>query len=537
MTAPGTSFLDFFVLEAGEYVEQLDGLVLRAPGSGPDADQLQKVARALRGSATMAKLSSFADLASGIEAVGRALRTNAVSWDERLKSALAGTIDDFKILVRAVRTWSPNEDQLAMRRLQELGQFVQTTSGSATPSAASGMSFFASETNNIAAGLELLATRPDDHVGGANVLARVRALRGVAGTKEIPALSEVTEAAEAAVKPLEMGTAKLTPEHVNLLRASADILRTISAALAGGPAVTTSTPQYRSFLTALDAVVAHAGSERVIPIDQLFYDDAGPHILSVASNPPTTPAQRFRMEVVSLGEHLHQVIDEARRATDLIQQEHARGELGKALRSIRATASSFGQMAVAQTVDAHLEAAGDLTPAAIDAISKFAASISPAVTAPPPTAPATVPIRPTHIHQVAEALGTTGPLPRTSAVMQQPAPMTPGSLPSRSAPTSAPAPAPAPAPARATAPAPSATRASQSLDAHIAAFDALSNERFAEPAKLEDDVVPVDALLYRGRAALDRAVELRDAIRRAGGTPAPEVLEELYDLVELARVD
>ena len=78
--------------------------------------------------------------------------------------------------------------------------------------------------------------------------------------------------------------------------------------------------------------------------------------------------------------------------------------------------------------------------------------------------------------------------------------------------------------------------AASALDSHIAAFDALANERFAEPARLEDDVIPVDALLYKGRAALDRAVEIRDSIRRAGGTPAPEVLEELYDLVELARV-
>ena len=525
MTAPGTSFLDFFVLEAGEYVEQLDGLVSRAPGSGPDADQLQRLARALRGSATMAKLSSFADLASGVEGVGRALRGSSVKWDERLKSVLTATIDDFKILVRAVRGWSPNEDQLAMKRLQELAQYAPVAAGSATPIATSGATFFASETNNIAAGLELLATRPDDRVGGANVLARVRALRGVAGMKEVPALSEVTEAAESAVKPLETGTDRLSAEHVNLLRASADLLRSISAALAGGPQVTTSTPQYRSFLTALDAVVANTGNERVIPIDKLFYDDAGPHILSVASNPPTTPAQRFRMEVVSLGEHLHQVIDEARRATDAIHQEHAKGELGKALRAIRATASSFGQMAVAQTVDAHLESAGDLTPAAIDSISAFAATISPPVSVPPPPAPATVPIRPTHIHQVAEALGSAGPLPRTSAVMPQPEPMEPGSLPSRSA--------PAVASAASTA---ASTARPQSLDAHIAAFDALSNERFAEPANLEGDVIPVDALLYKGRAALDRAVELRDAIRRAGGTPAPEMLEELYDLVELARV-
>ena len=529
MTAPGTSFLDFFVLEAGEYVEQLDGLVSRAPVTGPNGDQLQKISRALRGSATMAKLSSFADLASGLEAVGRALNQGSLAWDERLKSVLVATIDDFKILVRGVRTWSANEDQLAMRRLQELGQYVKVpASASPTPVAPSGATYFASETSNIAAGLELLATRPDDNVGGANVLARVRALRGVAGMKDVPALSEVTEAAESAVRPLEMGTPRLSPEHVNLLRAAADLLRAISASLAGGTPVTTSTPQYRGFLTALDGVVAHSGADRVIPIDQLFYNDAGPHIVSVASNPPTTPAQRFRMEVVSLGEHLHRVIDEARRATDAIQQEHAKGELGKALRAIRSTAASFGQMAVAQTVDAHLEQAGDLTPAAIDGISAFAATISPPVAVPAPPAPATVPIRPTHIHQVADALGSAGPLPRTSAVMQQPAPMAPGSLPSRSAPAAASA--PTLAPSRPPMP-PSA------LDAHIAAFDAIANEKFAEPVNLEGDVVPVDALLYKGRAALDRAVELRDAIRRAGGPPAPEVLEELYDLVELARVD
>jgi hypothetical protein len=42
--------------------------------------------------------------------------------------------------------------------------------------------------------------------------------------------------------------------------------------------------------------------------------------------------------------------------------------------------------------------------------------------------------------------------------------------------------------------------------------------------------------MYRGQAALERAIELRDALRRAGGSPAPEVLEEIYDLLDLARV-
>ena len=61
-------------------------------------------------------------------------------------------------------------------------------------------------------------------------------------------------------------------------------------------------------------------------------------------------------------------------------------------------------------------------------------------------------------------------------------------------------------------------------------------ERMAEPALVTDDPIPVDALFYRGRAALDRAIELRDGLRRAGGVAKPEVLEEIYDLLDLARV-
>ena len=84
--------------------------------------------------------------------------------------------------------------------------------------------------------------------------------------------------------------------------------------------------------------------------------------------------------------------------------------------------------------------------------------------------------------------------------------------------------------------APPAARNS-SLDSTIAAFESLSEERMAVPAEIETDLLPVDALLYRGRAALDRALELRDAIRKLGIAPPPEALEELYDLLELARIE
>lgn len=539
-TNPAASFLDFFVLEAGEYVERLDALLLRASEAGPDSDALQRAARALRGSATMAKLPSFAELASSVEAVGRGLRDGSLGWEPGLKGALTAAIDDLKILVRAARAWSPAEDQWALQRVAELAQFVKALPLiPAVPAQKPGVNqtFFANEANSVAAGLDLIAARPDDRTESLSVLQRIRATRGVAGVTDVPGLSAVLEATESALRVVEQGEPRVSSERVTLLRSAANLLRAIAGALTGGEPVKVDTPQYRSFLISLDAVMAESsGADRVIPIADLFYNDAGPHIVSAAPNPPTTPTQRFRMEVVSLGEHLHRVIEEARRATDEIQREHARGQLGRALRAIRATAASFGQMAVAQTVEAYLERTGDLNVSALDAISSFAATISPAASAPTPQVAAAA--QPLRMSQAQRAVANIG-MPRAEAPAAPPTRHTPAA----STPVATP-----PVPSR---PQPAATAGharvfeavqapeperSPSLDSAIAAFDSLSEERFAEPALVEE-VVPVDALLYRGRAALDRAMQIRDELRRAGGAPAPELLEELYDLVELARAD
>ena len=541
MTSPtpqGSAFIDFFVLEAGEYVEQIDGLLARASGSGPDADALQKVSRALRGTATMARLTSFAELASTIEAVGRALRQGALRWDEAIKGALVAAVDDLKLLVRAARAWSSSEDEWALNRIAELSQFVQPQAAPGA-SAQVASSFFVNECNNVAAGLELLATRPEDRAAAINILTRVRALRGVAGVKEIPALAEVSEAAESAIRPLEVGQAQLSQEQLGLLRAAANVLRAIAGALGRGERVTTDLPEYRAYMTALDSMMAHERSaDRVVPIAKLFYDDAGPHIVEKAADPPMTPGQRFRMEVVSLGEHLHGVIDEARVADDDIQREHARGELGRALRAIRATAASFEQMAVAQTVEGYLEKTGDLTAEALDAISRFAATISPAPTTRPAADPNSVPIR---MSQVRSAVGALGQAPGSAAAVP-PAPAAPPAQHARvfaavGSSTNAPAGSARTAPPAAAPPQPRPRGAGASaLDAAIASFDSLAGERFAEPVPVADEAVPVGALLYRGSAALERAIALRDSLRAAGGPPAPDVLEEMYDLLDLARV-
>src|SRR3954470_16979395 len=123
MTAPA-GFLDFFVLEASEYVEQLDGLLLRDGASGPDLESLQRTARALRGSATMAKLPAFAEMASGIERIGQALRNGGTQWSPALGGALVAAVDDCKILLRSVRSWGAADDARSRARIDELKRFA-----------------------------------------------------------------------------------------------------------------------------------------------------------------------------------------------------------------------------------------------------------------------------------------------------------------------------------------------------------------------------------------------------------------------------
>jgi hypothetical protein len=76
------------------------------------------------------------------------------------------------------------------------------------------------------------------------------------------------------------------------------------------------------------------------------------------------------------------------------------------------------------------------------------------------------------------------------------------------------------------------------LDAGIAKLGALKTAPLVAPAPLpEQPAVPIDVLLYRGRAAIERCREIRDQVRSAGGPVDAETLGELFDLLDLALTD
>src|ERR1043165_3011122 len=129
----GSGFLEFFILEASDYVEQLDGLLLGAGAEGPDGEVLQRIARALRGTATMAKLPTFAELAGGMERVGRGIQEGVVEWNPALGGVLVAAVDDLKTLLHRARTWSPDDDRRATARSAELARIAPTKQRTGAP--------------------------------------------------------------------------------------------------------------------------------------------------------------------------------------------------------------------------------------------------------------------------------------------------------------------------------------------------------------------------------------------------------------------
>ena len=287
MTAPA-GFLDFFVLEASEYIDQLDALMLAAGGTGPDAEALQRAARALRGSATMAKLPAFAEMASGIERVAHGMRGGVTRWEPALGGVLVATIDDCKLLLRNVRAWGPADDARSRARIDELSRYApaRAATPAASQPAAAGGGFLTTEVANIGAGAELLATRPTDRDAAANVLRRVRAMRGIAGVKDHPSLGEVLEATEHAAHPLERGEPQISPERIAVLSAAATALRSIATAMRMGTKLEASSPDLARFAATLDAMQEkETGGERVVPISELFYEDGGATVVQSARQP------------------------------------------------------------------------------------------------------------------------------------------------------------------------------------------------------------------------------------------------------------
>ncbi|MDP9201561.1 MAG: hypothetical protein M3P26_06470 [Gemmatimonadota bacterium] len=123
MTTPGR-LLDFFTLEAGEYLTRLESLAARQSMQSADATQFAAAARGLRGSATMAKASELARLATTVERIAAGVVQGAISWEPELQRSVVGAVEDLKLLVRSVRQWGAEHDARVEESLRRLARYA-----------------------------------------------------------------------------------------------------------------------------------------------------------------------------------------------------------------------------------------------------------------------------------------------------------------------------------------------------------------------------------------------------------------------------
>jgi chemotaxis protein histidine kinase CheA len=546
MTSPD-GLLHFFVLEATDYIDRLDSLVTAAGDDGPDASAVGRYARNLRGSATMSRQMGIAELSSALERLARALRNRTIKWDVALSGAVVAAIDDLRILVRAIRTPGADESARVRARVEELGRLVPASaSAAATPSQSQpsgALSFLASESAELARALDHLVSAPDDPSARAHPAERVRALRGVAELKDIPALGEVVEAVENTLKTLELSSIQtVTTKQKTLLTASAAILRRIARDIASRGRAPDEIPELASFKAALAAAEPEAGrADRIVPIAQLFHDDEGPHILTTAAQPPTSAAERFRLEVVSLAEHLRSVVAQARANRAPEQRERNQRELRAALRALGSAANSFGEKQVARFAAEWSVRVATLNDAQMEALDRAAALLANPTTRPEEVARGLERLAAPRAPQPG-IRGAPTPTPladaEVAAILRTPTPI--HAIPIAKEPERATEPAPplvAEVPRQPITRTPTGRQLHDYLENGIAGFGALEVTPLSTPVVLPDEaIVPIESLLYRGKAALDRARELRSEMLPEHAPPR-ETIEELFDLLDLAIAD
>jgi hypothetical protein len=249
-----------------------------------------------------------------------------------------------------------------------------------------------------------------------------------------------------------------------------------------------------------------------------------------AANPPTTAAQRVRLEVVSQAEHLRRLVHDGRHAADTATRERISRELRSAVRALARAAQSFGAVEIANLFLAAERTAAALDPTTLDVLDAAALLLSASDAAPESIKPQFV--------TLSQSLTAAAPPPRvatpTGRMSYVPTPLATALVLS----ATAPAPAAQAMPAGTGASAPSGTALRDLLATGLSSLAPLAETTLAEPlVGDEDDVIPIEDLLLRGRDALDRAIQIGDALRHSGNDPDPATLSELYDLLQLAAAE
>jgi len=541
MTQP-LGMSDFFALEAGEYLDRLDALL--QPPAPPAAEELVRLARALRGSALMASQQGIARAAMGLEALARGVREGRRPWDAATKQIAIRAVDDLKIFVRKAASWSDADTAKAEALASQLEQLGGRPSAQVRAAEAMGLdagarAFVAREGAAIASALDragrAIRANPVAHDPLQQVLKALQPLRGLAALTDLPPLPDLLEGIEQAIG--EIGrTSGAPPAGVGDTIAELFQMAATSIAHAAREVAERGRPdpesaEFRKFAALL-----------------VQFMDSEPDVVSIETvativrrgTPPggesARPANLGRLELVSHGEHLRQAADSLERAASATQRELRAHTLASTFRAL----GSAGGGSVAERVAEFAQAAREAVTSriAVNQPALFAAEVRKAgdILSASGTSDETA---------IAAALaGVTLAVRRLGGA---------AATPSRSPLQPPPSAVARPKPAAPSAPigtesssdlAGTWTRYQQMVAAGVgpASLDELiaggasrvAADPGAAPGGNGNEPVDIKTLLYKGASARQRALDLREAAKRASGESLRAIIDEVCDLIVLA---
>ncbi len=563
---------DFFALEAGEYLDRLASLA--ATPTAPNADELVRFTRALRGSALMANQQAIARAANGFEHLVRGYRDGRRPWDANLAALSREAVDVLRTLVERVRGWTPDDSARAERLAQQLelaagNPPVPATAPTPAATETGVRVFLARESAALGsvldqAGRTLGSGTPSPDALLA-ILRRMQPLRGLAALADFPPLPDLLDGIDRTITsltrlelPAHEGGARLDAAAAALARSARDI------AEHGRP--DPEAAEFRSFAERL--LTPEAQEPAIVPIESLYY--AGQDGIVHRGTPPRGNAATAMSAaaVVSRGEHLCHAADEITESRASAQRNLRLHLLLADLRTLSAglpaglEASVEAFSVAARSAVARGAAAGE--PVRFAALIREAGSRLRNYTevTQPASLTSTFAALVGGLNLLGVALSDESDVvPIESLAPDAPeldAPVHASPPPITAEPVMAPNRASASvafARAVSASPPPKPGRETWDLAASFSLYEELTafapdraREAVAAPVAatprqtLEPALVDIGELLYRGRAALERADLIRLEIRAAWSTPESTgaiqpLVEELLDLVELAIAD
>jgi hypothetical protein len=543
---------DFFALEAGEYLDRLDAL-LQQPAP-PAADELVRLARALRGSALMASQQGIARAAMGFEALARGVREGRRPWDAATKQIAIRAVDDLKIFVRKAASWSAPDTAKAEALASQLEQLGGRPSAQVRAAEAIGLdagarAFVAREGAAIASALDragrALRANPTAPDPLQQVLKALQPLRGLAALNDLPPLPDLLEGIEQAIGAI--GRAGGAPAAgagdtiAELFQMAATSIAHAAREVAERGRPDPESAEFRKFAGLL---VHFMDSEpdvvAIETVGTIVHRGTAP---GGGATEGARPATLGHLELVSHGEHLRQAADSLERAPSATQRELRAHTLAG---TFRALGSAGGGPVVDRVAEFALAAREAVTSGiAVNQPALFAAEVRKAgeILCTSGTSDETA---------IAAALAGVTLAVRRLGSQPPPTEVIPPKLPATAAPPPKP-PATAPAPSK-----PAAAAASAPIGADSAPDLAGTWTRYQQlvaagvgPASLEEliagpsghgpgasrangEPVDISTLLYKGASARRRAQELREAAKRANGEALRAIIDEVCDLVVLA---